>query len=422
MGLFSSSISSVRKVFSDTFNRVDQTGLGTAADGTIWETVISGWNITSQKASASNAQYPMSVVTTPSSDVSISLYDVTQGSSAALWVTDSGNWFAVGIDQEPTNCNCVATSYTCLAWNYLNNCANSYNVGGNAYCEYAYNVAGTCSQYYNPPAYCALYQFTGGGNCSSWTRSGGNCYYYLGGGTCRAYAGGNCRSYAGGNCRSYGGGNCVGYNPYNSRNKTGGNCRGYNPRFCSSYNSIFCSSYNAINCSSYNAPYCAGWSPISYPCDAWNVRNKSCVEYYNPPAYCVAKNSPYSVCQTTAWNYFYNVCTGSSGGSCQSGIVATESCQTCYPQYIRLLQSVGSTVTEIANWTVGAIVKSLRVKTKGSQITVQAFSDSSHISQIGGDIVYTPTGVSVQPKFGITVQPSSANQGYTIDQVEISRN
>jgi hypothetical protein len=43
-------------------------------------------------------------------------------------------------------------------------------------------------------------------------------------------------------------------------------------------------------------------------------------------------------------------------------------------------------------------------------------------TQIGSDIVYTPTGVTVYPSYGITIQPSGQNQGFSFDTFEMTRN
>jgi hypothetical protein len=67
------------------------------------------------------------------------------------------------------------------------------------------------------------------------------------------------------------------------------------------------------------------------------------------------------------------------------------------------------------------LASALKVKTSGSQLTISAYSDPSMISQIGSDLVYTPTGVTITPTFGITIIPSSYNQGYAVDEIQIKR-
>jgi hypothetical protein len=86
------------------------------------------------------------------------------------------------------------------------------------------------------------------------------------------------------------------------------------------------------------------------------------------------------------------------------------------------LQSAGSVVSEVFSWTVNSIINSLRIKTKGDQLTISAYSDENLTTQIGSDIVFTPTGITVHPSYGITIQPSGQNQGFSFDTFEITRN
>jgi hypothetical protein len=71
---------------------------------------------------------------------------------------------------------------------------------------------------------------------------------------------------------------------------------------------------------------------------------------------------------------------------------------------------------------VSAVVQSIKVKTNGNQITVKAYSDANQVTQIGSDIVYTATGASIFPRFGITIVPSSYGQTYVVDEVTITPN
>jgi hypothetical protein len=87
------------------------------------------------------------------------------------------------------------------------------------------------------------------------------------------------------------------------------------------------------------------------------------------------------------------------------------------------LQSVANTVSVVTQWSIGAtLAAAFRVKTSGTQITTSVYSDSTATTQIGSDLVYTPTGITITPTYGITVIPSSYSQGYSIDSVEITRN
>jgi hypothetical protein len=97
-----------------------------------------------------------------------------------------------------------------------------------------------------------------------------------------------------------------------------------------------------------------------------------------------------------------------------------QSCQTCYPQYVRFFKSVNNVISTVTSQLVSGIVQSLKVSTAGNQVTVKAYSDTNQVTQIGSDIVYTATGAVVQPRFGISVNPSSYSQGYTIDEISIN--
>jgi hypothetical protein len=330
---------STRKRFYDDFDRANQSGLGTAKDGSIWNTLRGSFSISSNTAVGVDANYPIANQTMPFSNVEIDLYGTTQGSAASLWVTDSGNWWAVGMTQEPESCNC--TYYYNTNYYY----ADQLAVGQNATTGYSVCNQSSCNA---ASSYCA-----------------GN------------YNGQNCNNFA---CNGY---TCNAYNAYNSKNKTGGTCAASS---CAGYR---CSgSYNASNCNS-----------LGYICYGGYTCNVS-QSLYTPGNY---------------YYYYYAVLHSSTSGPYAS-------CSTCYPQYIRVIQSVANTVSVVTQWSIGTLASALKIKTSGSQITVSAYSDSSMITQIGSDLVYTPTGVAITPAFGLTVIPSTYNQGYTTDAIEIKTN
>lgn len=100
--------SSVRKRFLDTFSsRSDTTGsLGTATDGSLWDATSQTIQITSGKAksttipSTAGNSYPIATVSMPTENNTIKITDTEQGSSAAIWVQSSSDWWMVGIDSE----------------------------------------------------------------------------------------------------------------------------------------------------------------------------------------------------------------------------------------------------------------------------------------------------------------------------------
>ena len=144
---------SVRKRFIDTFTRSNQSGLGTADDGSSWTVTRGSWSISSNTAVGNDANYPMAVQNMGVKDVTVSVKGALQGTAAALWVTDSGNWWAVGIDQTTTSCNCQ-TCYNYFPYypatytpgNYVsgNYVAGNY-VAGNTVCTYWQNSNAACA-------------------------------------------------------------------------------------------------------------------------------------------------------------------------------------------------------------------------------------------------------------------------------------
>jgi len=322
-----STFSQGRKVFRDTFNRIDTvTGLGTSSDGSLWNIIRGSFKILNNAAVGTDTNYPMVTQNLTTTDNEIDLLGTTQGSATSLWVTDSGNWWAIGMTQEPESCNC--TYYYNTVYSYGTITATGQNSGN-------YNTS-TC---------------TGSTTNTVCNANGLLCSGTWNTSTCNNYA-------------------------YNSTNKTT-RCSGTN---------------NGSNCNQYYT-YCNVYSN-QYTCNQWSGSNLNSGNYYY---------------------YTYNGVISNSQGPYSS-------CQTCYPQYIRILQSVANTISVVTQWSIGTLAQSLKIKTSGSQITISAYSDTSLVTQIGSDLVYTPTGVAITPVFGLTVIPSSYNQGYSIDEVRVARN
>lgn len=326
--VFRGALSSTRKRFIDTFNRANQSGLGTASDGSLWNIVRGSWSISSNAAVGADTNYPMATVNMPFSDVQIDVVTTSEGAAAALWVTDANNWWAVGITQEPENCNCTYFYTTTYSYVFSNNCV--------------------------------------GQNSGNWNVS-----------NCNAFAGGNCNGFLSACTGGWNTSNCNNF-AFNTANKT--------TRCSGSWNTSNCRGWSSGCSGGFNATFCSG---------NWNGSNQN------------------------AGNYFFFNCavlTSSTSGP-------FESCSTCYPQYIRVIKSVAGTVSLLTQTSLGAtLAAAFRVKTSGSQITASAYSDASQVTQIGSDLVYTPTGVTITAQHGITIIPSSYNQGYAIDSVEIKKN
>jgi len=234
MNIIGSVASATRKIFRDTFNRANQTGIGTSSDGSTWNIIRGSFNITTNKADGQTpSNYPTATVDMPKDTVTISLSGVTQGSTAALWVTDSGNWFGVGIDQETISCNCqtCSTPGNCNATNYVCNVAN-----------YPCNATNF--------------------SCTTWSRVCNSSSYF-----CDVVGNRFCRGYT---------------SPCNAMSTPFSPCTAWS-RVCSSgYNTGNCNSTNSMTtCNAYTSPCnagnypCSTWSTVcnsaSYPCAAYNA-------------------------------------------------------------------------------------------------------------------------------------------------------
>lgn len=232
--------SGVRKRFKDTFNRADNASvIGTASDGSAWNVLRGTWGISSNAASSSTsaASYPMATVDMPKQNVQIDLLSTANGTGAALWVTDSGNWWALAVDQET-----LTTYSTCNA----SNC--------NAYTNFS---GANCNAYTS--------------NCNAYTAActSGNVIYTS---NCNSFNASNCATYAGGGCSGYAGGGCSAYN-------AGKTCRSWFATYCVSWYAVYCSSWNASNCNAYNAASAFACNVGGYLYSNCNSYSSTCNAY-----------------------------------------------------------------------------------------------------------------------------------------------
>ena len=368
--LIAGSISSIRRTFRDTFDRADSASLGTASDGSLWNIIRGAFSISGNSAVGDTADYPMATVTMPNQDASISLSSIGAGSGAALWVTDSGNWWAVGVYRQAEDCDCVE---------YYNSYTYTYT--------YTYTYVYTYSYTYE---YLAGYN---AGNCAATNNSCCSSSSYC----CGTYNTSNCCGYT---CYGYNTSNCCGYTCYGYN--AAGNCKG---NYCSCYNGSncqgnYCSCYNGSNCNA----FCNS-------CNSYSGCN-NCIQFNQGNAYYAFANTNANANANADTNA---EATGYSG--------PFYNCGTCYPSYLRILQSVGNTVSTIVNQLIGETApQSMKVLTSGNQITAKVYSDTSLVTQIGSDIVYTATGAAIMPAYGITVSPSSYSQSYSIGEIYIEKN
>lgn len=331
-----------------------------------WKVVTSGWsNGTNSVTTNSASSYPISVVNMTDPNMTISLNTSGAGTGAALWVTDSGNWFAIvsEMDISSGTGNCSSS--------------NPYNPCGGTY---AYNPCGGT----NPTNPCGTNPVN---NCPS-TNPVNSCpsYWsnYCGGTnpyTCNPGSGGNCKTtapYNSYNCFRSGNacGGCTAYNPYVAGNCAGGNC----------YRTYGCNPATGGNCNPAtggNTIYCGG------------------------------------NCYGTGGD-----CYG-TGGSCASYYDTYPR----YLRLIQYASNVLSTVASVTLDAVTSFAEIAGIKvfvtnaTEGNSssatVTARAYSDSSMVTQIGSDLVYNATGVKIIANYGIIASPSNYDQGNTITSISI---
>lgn len=387
--------------FTDPFTSVFKGG---------WKTVRSGWSTSSTAATASNvSSYPISTVQMSNVNVTISVLTTGAGTGAALWVTDSGNWFGV-VSQQST----IIGGGACAS-------ANPYNPCG------AYSAYNPCSGYnaFNP--------------CSSYSAYSSCCGNYNSYSSC-------CGQYNAYTCNPV---TCYQYSPIN-------NCPGYTSNYCGATNQYTCNptytycsgSYNSFNyylcISGFGAQYCGTCINTT---GGGNCSGGNCIRTYqcNPPTggNCMSSSGGCGGGNCNGCGGSCNGCGGgcissggncnASGGNCQGTGGTCNSYYNTYPRYLKVIKYLSNVLSEVASVTLDSVTSftplaGIKVIISGGSkgeeqsatITAKAFSDTSLVSQIGGNLVFNPTGVKIITNYGILASPSNYNQSTTIDQISIS--
>jgi hypothetical protein len=444
-----------------------------------WKNIRGSWSASSSIATTNtgSSNYPLASVPMSSPNVNISIKNPGVGTGAALWVTDSGDWWGLVSSQALSSGTGACGSYNaynpCSGSNPYNPCGatNGYSGGNcagtggncNSTAGNCIGAGGNCIS--DPGGNCVSSGGNcntgggGGGNCNTSAASGGNCN--VAGGNCNTF-GGNCNT-SGGNCNTGGGnckafGNCFvygsyyiaccsgGYNPYNPCVNTNPinwcvNINPYNP--CVTVNAIdYCKSINpyvpANNCVNINpyVPYnpCVNVNPINYcssinpsnPCVALNTYNP-CAST-NPGNPCSGTN-PYNPCGAT------NPITGGNcagtGGNCNASGGTCISYNNTYPRYLQFIRFINNAATSIYTITLDSVTQFVQMKglnvnisnaVKGgttATITAKAFSDTAMITQIGQDLIYNATNVKIIANYGIVASPSSYNESNSVGEITI---
>lgn len=385
MGIFGIKASGTRNKFLDQFDDTFEE----ATDGSFWKSLRGAWTVTGSKASSSSAAntYPIASIDMPENQgaTSISMKSMGQGTGAALWITDSGDWWAVVAGTDAGfGCSCTTQSnFKCSA-----NACNSYICNGfncpapnncnTTFCSSSCSSNNTCSS----PRPCTAGNVANYNACNAYNFGNCNQFRYNATTPCVTFnKTGNCNRYRVGGGTQYCSGTFVGN------------------RFCRSGQNIgnyTCNAFAACNTWNCNITFCS-----SYPCSAGSAYNCT-----NPTCATGSCNPANVYCSTWVPDTYFQSCAA-----------------TCYPTYIRLIKSVANTVTEVTKVIVGnttsSLVNSLRLNINGSQITAKAYSDSNLTSQIGSDLTFTPTGATISTSYGIIVTPSVTNQGNSLDDFTI---
>lgn len=347
----STGLNSFLDVFSSRSNTTG--GLGTSTSGNNWEPINGLINVVSGAAKASTvptaytagSQYPLSAVKMSKSDVNIKLKDTNQGSTAAIWVKSSDEWWGItsrAVQQTiPGNPNYSLFngpdggnfSYYTYYW---------YNsVGNNSYTGEISNVTGSTLVAY------FVYGFVS------------TIYYGVG---------------------SYG--------------------VAYGANYASRYNTKYSVSYTKYQFTYYNVNYRANGTNWSYRVNSTYykyVPNYTSYNYTQYGYYNFLGSSTYLVTQPN-YTFYY----AADGGS-NATTYATQQ----YVDIIRSV--AGGSISTISSWLVSTAqtIKSIIVATSGTTITTKVYSDNNFVSQIGSDLVYNATGAIVDTRFGISISPSS---------------
>ena len=173
----------------DSFNRTTSGNLGTADSGQAWNATQGTWfsNGAQAQSNDSASNYSIATIDTGSASNIQTVGATTNGTGAAQWVTDSGDWFGVATGQEVVNtlyyytCGC-STCSTCSAYQTVGPVGAGCGCtgGGTSYyvcitdtiCSYSATYGGGSYLYY--VAYCYNHY----GVCSTYTPCSYSCAYY----------------------------------------------------------------------------------------------------------------------------------------------------------------------------------------------------------------------------------------------------
>lgn len=388
--------------FIDNFyQRSDTTGgLGTSTSGEPWTAVAGTINVVSGAAKASSvptgnssgSAYPISTVEMGDSDVDIKLKGTNQGSSAAIWVQSSDDWWMASargvLTEVPGNTNYGAVG-------------SNYGVVG-----YTWTWAPQGLSTYAYEQFQGYYQYSIGVWSWDWN------YVYVSS-TNTNYG----RNYS--SSTSY----TKSTNYASSGYFYGAN---YGTRYNSKYSIAYtkytwgATAYAAIT--NYTAK-------TNYAASGYNSANAKSysTDWGNQYYYLASSYSGQNPYWATAYQYFwynYNATTDVYGAvGTNYGATGTNATTYNFSQYLDIRKSTGSVVSTVTSALVSTTqtIGSILISIVGNQITAKAFSDTNLVQQIGSDLVYTATGATITTNYGISVSPSDYQQSDIIaSAVEIT--
>jgi hypothetical protein len=389
---------------TDTFTRADTgSGLGTSDSGALWSAIRGIFFISSNKAKSNDsaATYPIAVVDSGVTTPSINLDTDTAGGGTGIsfWVSDTQNWYGVfpfvatstSYGQSCATYTQSAASYSCTQVsgpNYGAACQGYASTYGQQCQGFTTTYGQTCDGFTTTYGQqCQGFSTTYGQTCIQWSNisygntiicSGGwqqrydglRGYYYQ---VCLAYA--NQQTSSGGGCIDWSqtsGTSCTGgYSQTSSNSCTGGYSQ-------TSANS--CTGGYAQTGPNYTCPGGYIQSGPSYSCGIVNGPNYS--------ALCSA----------------YTQTSANSAGQVS----------------LRLIRSVANVVSTLVDQAISALPASLQVLISGNQITARAYSGVGQTTQIGSDLVNTPSSPITATQHGLIIAPGGYNQGTTADNLTVS--
>lgn len=443
--------SAIRKRFYDNFaGRSNTTGsLGIATDGSQWDTINGTIQVTTAAATATTTPtsgaagtaYPMAIQNMPTNNNIIKLGGTNEGSAVALWVQSSSDWWMVNVEgTQVTNTNYAGATYWSYNYQYQYTSAQTNNYAWTPYMttQYTSNTNTTWTAGATSYTAAATINYTAG--ATTWYVATASSTPYTASTPTTSST-----PYTSGTPYSSS-------TPYTAATK-------YTSATFKVYGTIYANNYTA-GATTYTAgattytkgatvytkgttTYTAGVTTYTAGTTTYYLvppgTYQSSTPYTSDQAY--TSSVPYTTATTTGAPYTtltgygqYTSTIGTYYFATTSGFVYITAANyytyaagstTTYSEYLKIKQSVSSTVSEITSSLISATqsIKSLLVSITGNQITARAYSDTNFVTQIGSDLVYTATGATVTSKYGIAVSPSSYNQSAIIGtSLEINRN